>query len=275
MLEVFKTHFSNWRASPQKWQPWTFVRGASNVLRDFHDRHMASIEAEAEPEFGGTFVNHEKMLILGPQAGCIELLHDQEFAASCAQVKQHTLLDVARLANLWNLVRLAGSGTYLEVGTFRGGTALHICNAMLDRNSPFYCFDPFEKGGFQNMLEVDSPFSPAPFTATRFESVVELLSPMPNAKVVQGFFPDAVGDLKLDQIAFCHLDVDIYDATRKCLEYLAPRLTPRGIIVVDDYRDIETPGVEKAVSDFLVDHPSFVAIPLFPIQAALLPRYTR
>lgn len=264
MLDVLERHFSNWKTSPRRWRPRFIVRGIWVVLRALYIRRL---------EVRESLTSHEKLLVLGRSAAWVEILQDKEFAASAEHVREYTLLDVARLANLWNLVRLAGPGTFLEVGTFRGGTALHICNAMVDPDAPFYCFDPFEKGTFENILEVDKPFMPEPFTKTRFKSVVELLSAKPNARVVQGYFPGAASDLDLKDIAFCHLDVDIYDATRKCLEYLAPRLAPRALIVVDDYGSVDTPGVKKAVAEFLAEHPSFLIIPMFPVQAVLVPKF--
>ncbi|MGD1155318.1 MAG: class I SAM-dependent methyltransferase [Terriglobia bacterium] len=155
-------------------------------------------------------------------------------------------------AKLWNLARLAGPGIFLEVGSFRGGTALHICNAIANRGATFYCFDPLEKGGFENLGAQDTCSKPGDFTDTQHEAVVKLLSSRPNAKVIQGYFPAAAEDLKLHDIEFCHLDVDVYEATKKSLEYLAPRLAPRGFIVLDDMGRLETPGVNKAVAEFLL-----------------------
>ena len=78
--------------------------------------------------------------------------------------------------------------------------------------------------------------------------------------------------MNLDNIAFCHLDVDIYEATRDSLEFIAHRLAPRGLIVLDDVgsrRNLQ--GVQQAMTDFLADHPTFLAFPMFPCQAVLLP----
>ncbi len=263
MLDTMKRFFSKWKSDPRKWQPRFILRGVWAALVTLYVRSIVVRES---------LTSHEKLLVLGSRAAWVETLQDKEFAASAKQVKKYTLLDIARLANLWNMVRMVGPGIFLEVGTFRGGTALHICNAMVDRNAPFYCFDPFEKGAFENMSDVDMPFMPQPFTKTKFSSVVELLSSRPNAKVVQGFFPAAAADMNLQNIAFCHLDVDIYEATKKCLDYVAPRLAPRGLIVVDDYGSVDTPGVKKAVAEFLAERPSFLFVPMFPVQALLLPK---
>ena len=199
----------------------------------------------------------------------VEILFDPEFRKSVDQVKNYTLLDVARLANLWYLARLAGPGVYLEVGSYQGGGALHICNAIDARGNPFYCFDPFEKGGFEKMSENDTLFRQNEFMETQYQAVVKLLSGKPNAKVIQGYFPAEAENIELDDIAFCHLDVDVYEATREGLEFLASRLAPRSLIVLDDMNR-KAEGVEKAVAEFLAAHPSFLLLPMFPSQGVLL-----
>ena len=204
----------------------------------------------------------------------VNLLFDSAFCKSVAAVKAYTCLDAVRLANLWNMVQLAGPGTFLEVGSFRGGTALHICNAIDTWHSGerFFSFDPFEMGGFEGMVKCDRAFKPMDFTNTRYADVAQLLSGKPQATVVQGFFPAAAAEHDLKDIAFCHLDVDIYEATRQSLAYLAPRLSAQGLIVVDDFGHMETPGVEQATREFVEQNPEFLLIPMFPCQALLLPR---
>lgn len=204
----------------------------------------------------------------------MDILSYPAFRRSVSEVKDFTCLDIVRLANLWNLAQFAESGLFLEVGSFRGGTALHICNAVDDRGGKarFLCFDPFESGGFEGLRDCDQAFKSTDFTNTRYDAVVELLAAKTYATAIQGFFPAAAEGLNLSQIAFCHLDVDIYEGTRQSLEYLAPRLAPRGLIVVDDFGHKECPGVRKAVTEFLAVHQEFQAIPMFPCQAVLLPK---
>src|SRR4051812_47999120 len=60
----------------------------------------------------------------------IEVLADTAFQRSAAEARAWTLLDVGRLANLWTMAQMAGEGAFLEVGTYRGGGALHILNAI-------------------------------------------------------------------------------------------------------------------------------------------------
>jgi len=259
MMGTLREHFGGWKTSPRKWDVAYNLSGLKAISDSPFRRYR---EAKSR----------EKLLSPAIEAEYVEILSDPEFRSSVTQVKEYTCLDVARLANLWNLARLSGPGIFLEVGSYKGGTALHICNAIELRGASFYCFDPFEKGGFDKLSDYDTAFRPADFTDTRYEAVVRLLSSKPDARVIQGFFPAAAESLNLRDIAFCHLDVDVYEATKKSLEYLAPRLAARSLIVVDDVDHRETPGVNKAVAEFLASNPSFLFIPMFPTQAVLLPK---
>jgi O-methyltransferase len=270
MLDILKIRFSNWKNNPRKWRPAFIAKGIFSVLREYYETFVE--DRGVKRRLWQDAKTRQRLMTPPMEPEFVEILLDKEFVNSVAQVKDLTCLDFARLANVWNLARTVGPGIYLEVGTFRGGTALHICNAIADRETAFYCFDPFEKGGYEKLGELDNWFKPNDFTETRFELVRELLSSKPYAKVIQGYFPDVAEALGLKNIAFCHLDVNTYDATQKCLEFLAPRISSRGLIIIDDYGMTETPGVAKAVTDFLAIHPSFILIPIFPVQAVLLPK---
>jgi O-methyltransferase len=199
----------------------------------------------------------------------VTVLGNPEFQESNRMVRNHTLLDVARLANLWNLARQTGPGNILEVGTFRGGGALHLANACRDR--PLLVFDTFE--GFRHLTPgLDDLFDAAWFRDTTEEHVRHLFqSAGREAKIVKGFFPESAAGLEVGPVAFCHLDVDLYEATRDSLAFLVDRLAPRSLIVLDDYQRTAH-GVDLAVAEFLEKHPAFTCFPLFPSQAMLFSR---
>jgi O-methyltransferase len=195
------------------------------------------------------------------------ILKDVDFQKSVAAVEKHTLLDVARLANLWNLVRLTGPGKILEVGTFRGGGALHISNACPERE--IFVFDSFE--GFRSLKPgLDDIFGAEWFKDASVEVVQSLFRPFErNVRVVKGFFPDSAAGIDLESVSFCHLDVDVYEATRDALFFLADRLAPRSLIVLDDFQR-GAHGLDQAVKEFLAVRSEFIALPMFPGQAVVL-----
>ena len=54
------------------------------------------------------------------------------------------------------------------------------------------------------------------------------------------------------QIAAIHLDMDVYEPTKFCLDKLYPMLSPSGIIICDDYNQVE--GATNAFNEFSDEH---------------------
>ncbi|EDY85534.1 dTDP-6-deoxy-L-hexose 3-O-methyltransferase [gamma proteobacterium HTCC5015] len=53
-------------------------------------------------------------------------------------------------------------------------------------------------------------------------------------------------------VALLHIDVDVYEPTKKTLEYFFPRLAPGALIMLDDYNLVD--GATRAVDEFLNEH---------------------
>jgi len=200
----------------------------------------------------------------------VEILGDPAFTDSCREVRRLTLLDTPRLANLWSLCRMCdATGTIIEVGSFRGGGALHLSNSSPDRR--IIVCDSF--AGFAELdATLDRGFGKHMFTDNRREDVERLFEERGrDAIVLAGFFPASAAGVEIGQISFAHVDVDVYRATKETLDFLAPLMMPRSLMVLDDFhRGAE--GVEQAVAEFVADHQDFVAFPLFPGQALLVKR---
>lgn len=75
-------------------------------------------------------------------------------------------------------------------------------------------------------------------------------------RFVKGLVQDTLdGD---EPVALAHIDCDRYESVRTCLERIAPRLAPGGVMVVDDY-DFKS-GCKLAVDEFLEANPAFAMI---------------
>ena len=69
--------------------------------------------------------------------------------------------------------------------------------------------------------------------------------------LVEGLFQDTItGD---EPVALAHIDGDWYESVRTCLERIGPRLSPGGVMVIDDY--FHWSGCRTAVDQFLAKHP--------------------
>jgi O-methyltransferase len=202
----------------------------------------------------------------------LEVLDDPEFLASVEEVKDITLLDTARLANLWQLARSAApSGAMIEIGSYKGGSALHISNSCPTRTI-FVC-DTFHGFGDLPMdPTLDHLFARERFRDTSFELVKSRWGHKAReVRWVQGYFPESAADVDIPDISFAHIDLDIYESTVNTLKYLRPRLTNRSIVVFDDYlRGAD--GVIKAVREFAEVHPDWATFPMFPGQGLMIHR---
>jgi hypothetical protein len=70
-----------------------------------------------------------------------------------------------------------------------------------------------------------------------------------KSRIVKGLFQDTLAKAEISQIAVLHLDGDWYDSVRVCLEGLYDRVSPGGIIQIDDYG--YWAGARRAVDEFI------------------------
>ena len=200
----------------------------------------------------------------------VEILGDPDFNASVEASAPYTLLDTGRLANLWRLCRMTDpKGNILEIGSYRGGGALHLSNACPKRK--IIACDSFR--GFEKLHpDLDKNFNEDMFKSTSRQAVEQLFSSRDrNYEVIDAFFPAACAGKTLAPVSFVHLDVDIYKATIESLNYLQQEkiLMKKSLIVLDDfYRKAE--GVNQAVEEFIAVNKDWIVFPLFPAQGLMI-----
>jgi len=140
-------------------------------------------------------------------------------------------------------------GDVAEVGSFEGVSAKLL--AATDRRRTLHIFDTFE--GLPEPSEKDSAgFYSGQYRASEAE-VKKYLQDF-NVRIYKGFFPSTAGPITDKMFAFVHLDVDLYDSTKACLEFFYPRMALGGIILTHDYAAREE-GVYRAFKDFFADKP--------------------
>lgn len=71
----------------------------------------------------------------------------------------------------------------------------------------------------------------------------------------KGLFEDTLPRAPVRQVALAHVDCDWYDPVKFCLDYLGSRLSPGGMIVIDDYHDYS--GCHTATDEFLNSRSDF------------------
>src|SRR5262245_2059284 len=65
---------------------------------------------------------------------------------------------------------------------------------------------------------------------------------------VKGMVEETIPKTTPEKIALLRLDTDLYSSTKHELNYLYPRLTSGGILIIDDYGSI--PGARHAVDEY-------------------------
>jgi hypothetical protein len=202
----------------------------------------------------------------------VEVLGDRLFQRSVSEVANLTLLDTARLANLWSLCqRTDPQGNLLEIGAYKGGGALHLSNCCPKRK--IIVCDSFS--GFEALnAKLDRSFEDHMFKDTNRDKVAALFKARGRSyEVIEGFFPASCKAHNLAPVSFVHLDVDVFKATIESLLYLEREhiLMDKTLIVLDDY-DRNADGVNQAVAEFTTAYKKWLAFPLFPGQCLLLSR---
>lgn len=188
----------------------------------------------------------------GVRTDFVAWAHDQAFETAVAKVQLFTLLERDRLFMLWQLAQQAKlfPAAMAQVGVFRGGSARLIAYAKEGNEKPLYLFDTF-KGMPKVNKEIDL-HKEGDFQDTSLESVRKIFSDAKKVVFCPGFFPQTSGPAKDETFSFVYIDVDIYQSVADSLAFFYPKMVAGGFMIFDDYMGKNTPGVKKALDEFLV-----------------------
>lgn len=161
-------------------------------------------------------------------------------------------------------------GNVCEVGCWRGLSAYQIATYLKsqDIDIVFHIFDSFE--GLSEIESVDryeydkrDVESIKKQFACPSEKVQENLKEFNFIKYYKGWIPERFHEVKDKIFSFVHIDVDLYQPILHSFEFFYPRLSPGGIMVLDDYGCIQFPGAKKAIDECLLkfDAPFFLPLP--------------
>lgn len=185
-------------------------------------------------------------------------LLDESFTSVYAKIKNHTLVDLHRCYELYDLIKeVAGvAGDIIEIGVWRGGTAAIIGSAAKQwkPTSKVYVCDTFYgvvKAGCMDSSYKGYEHSDA--SAMAVKSLLKSLE-MDNVEVLEGVFPDETASaVPSENIAFCHIDVDVYQSAADIVDWVKPRMRAGAMIVFDDYGFYQCDGITRLVNDLRKD----------------------
>jgi O-methyltransferase len=184
---------------------------------------------------------------------------EPEFWELHARCSEYTMTSPERMYALYeavrHVVRAGVPGDLVETGVWRGGSAMLAALALEragDTERRLYLYDTF--AGMAEPGELDVDFAGASahphWQSEQRDDINEwcyspvdevrrnLLStgfPAGRLKLVEGRVEETIPATAPDSIALLRLDTDWYESTLHELEHLYPRLSPGGVLIVDDY----------------------------------------
>lgn len=224
--------------------------------------------------FGYTLTYRPKLTDPGDRVVTFPPDYDQVSRDLFESVKHLTLttherVNALRLA-VEHVVAAGIPGAIVECGVWRGGSMLAVARTLLaagDTSRDLYLFDTFTtmpRPGPEDFdvygrhvseyhdVNVAHPYhSYLPLDTVR--AVMEESGyPKERLHFVQGMVEDTIPASAPATIALLRLDTDLYVSTAHEMEHLYPRVSPGGVLLVDDYGDFQ--GAKKAVDEYLERH---------------------
>jgi len=154
-----------------------------------------------------------------------------------------SLIAGPRLDDLAALAATTPAGDFVEVGVYQGGSAWRLAEVARRQARRLFLFDTWEGMPYANPA-IDR-HAPGEFWQCSIEEVKKAI---PDANCIKGIFPDTLPD-DVKEVAFCHVDCDQYQSVRDTILALRPRMVVGGIMLFDDYDDLE--GARCAVDELL------------------------
>jgi O-methyltransferase len=169
--------------------------------------------------------------------------------------RAHTMIGMPRLNNLQfcveEIIKRGVPGDLIETGVWRGGAAIFMCGILkaygiTDRQ--VWVADSFEglpPPDFKRYpRESKIEFHLIKHLAVSLEEVQKnferygLLNQ--QVKFLKGWFRDTLPKAPIKQLALMRLDGDMYESTMDALLNLYPKLSPGGIVIIDDYNTVQS-----------------------------------
>jgi hypothetical protein len=184
------------------------------------------------------------------------------------RVLPYTMTSPARIAAVCAAVRYVEAssvpGAFVECGVWKGGSTMAA--ALTFRTPrPLFLFDTF--AGMSAPSEHDrhaasGKDAAAMLRAADQDATIWCRTPLDEVKrnlestgyppgqlnYVEGRVEDTIPQGAPQQISILRLDTDWYESTRHELEHLYPRLSPGGVLIIDDYG--YWAGARKAVDEY-------------------------
>jgi O-methyltransferase len=205
--------------------------------------------------FSNDFLRKAQLLVARVGLNVSSINSEKKDFLSVCKIKSETkmVLTLIEASQIFTSVRDTTkiAGDVAEVGVYMGGSAKIICEAKGNRR--LHLFDTFEGLPEKSETHDSARFHKNQYSCT-LEPVKRLLNKYPNVFFYKGMFPSTAGPINDTPFSFVHLDVDLYDSTKNCLEFFYPRMNKGGVIISHDY--VNSKGVKTAFHEYFEHKPT-------------------
>lgn len=159
------------------------------------------------------------------------------------------------LTKLKQVIEQGIPGDIVELGCYEGTAALFMQRLLLPTNRRLWLYDSFA-GLPEKTLHDSSPagqqFKAGELTASKKQLLLNFRKAgLPKPVVKKAWFKDLTAEDMPEQIALAFLDGDFYRSIKDSLILVGGKVSPAGVIIVDDYQSESLPGVKTAVTEWI------------------------
>lgn len=193
----------------------------------------------------------------------------------CLKVNQFTLASPlgirATCAAVEYVVKNKRPGAIVECGVWKGGSMMAAAYTLLklrDTSYELFLFDTFEGMTEPSDVDIDYWGNRASDLLARYQKSHPIWARGPLEEVkealysvgydndrihfIKGRVEDTIPAEAPDTISLLRLDTDFYQSTRHELVHLYPRLSPGGILILDDYGHWR--GARQAADEYIQEN---------------------
>ncbi len=199
--------------------------------------------------------------------------NDEDFKQIYSACKNYTMTSKLKMYALYKAVKYVVfndiKGHFVECGVWKGGSCMLIIKTLQllgidDRKIVLYdTFEGMPEPSAQDVAVFNNNLKAHDIWAEKKEgwyvakmqevknSIDALEYPDQNIRYVKGLVEDTIPNKISPSICLLRLDTDWYSSTKHELQYLYPILTPRGVLIIDDYGSWA--GARRAVDEYFDD----------------------